>query len=310
MMKAMPAAPDSGPTLPWFCREDWMVFTWDLWYSCNYRCRYCWWEIDDRWEEDAKKNRILAPEAWGRLWDRMHALYGPVLINMVGGEPLLYPRVDELIERLCGKHHLRVTTNLSLPIARLSALLARVSPQRLHIAASCHPETTEQGRFLEKLELLRDKGFAPIVAMVTFPPLLDRVAELKDDFDRRGFPLCLAAFQGRWEDKEYPRDYTDEQRRKIAALGGGLEGAQAYRVQGASPRGKLCHSGRLYANIKADGTAYRCGHGGPDAVVMGDFFKDDFRLHDEPKPCPFDTCNCNEFRYLDEIRGKPGPAHP
>ncbi|MDE1976056.1 MAG: hypothetical protein KGI84_02210 [Elusimicrobia bacterium] len=52
------------PSWPWWSNEAWdrTSFTWDLWYGCNYRCSYCWWEMDDLWADLAKKHLILPPE--------------------------------------------------------------------------------------------------------------------------------------------------------------------------------------------------------------------------------------------------------
>ncbi|OGS41668.1 MAG: hypothetical protein A2506_06565 [Elusimicrobia bacterium RIFOXYD12_FULL_66_9] len=141
---------------------------------------------------------------------------------------------------------------------------------------------------------------------MTWPPFLTRLAQLRDAFQEAGFPFSTMVFQGEHNGRRYPDAYTPEERRLIeGAIGGAPERQEAerdYRLDARSTRGKLCHAGRVYANVKADGRVFRCGQDAFGLKALGNLFDEDFRLHDAARPCPYERCSCLEFKYLDELR--------
>lgn len=290
----------------WWLEDAPLAFTWDLWYGCNYRCSYCWWEMEGLWEDLAKRHRILPPTEWDDAWRRVHDRHGEVRIDVLGGEPLAYPRAEELFVLLSRRHRLVVTTNLSLPADRLERLAARLDPERVHFSASFHPEFAAEGDFREKLALLKERGFDPNVLFVTWPPFLDRLRAWRDAFQADGYPFSPMVFQGAHAGRAYPDAYTEGERELIfGALGGAKDEREAerdYRLDARSTLGKPCHAGRVYANVKADGSVFRCGQDAFGRRPMGNLFDAGFRLHDAPKPCPYERCSCLEFKYLDELR--------
>jgi len=287
----------------WWLDDHPLTLSWDIWYSCNYRCSYCWWEMDHLWGELAKQNRLLSPEEWAAIWGRIHARYGPALIDLLGGEPMLYPRCSELLQELAKQHRFRITTNLSLTTNELESLLEGISPERVHFNVSFHPQFADLAGFLEKVAKLRERGYQPGVLFVPWPPLLSKIADYRAEFIARGLPFTPMIFQGQWEGKSYPDSYTHEERVLLADMMSDpsiKESEVKYRLERQSPRGKLCHAGRKYANIKGNGDVYRCGQDAFGRRPMGNIFDPDFTLHEAPKPCPYENCSCLEFRYLDK----------
>lgn len=295
-----------GKNASWWIEEHPLTFTWDLWYACNYRCSYCWWEMDQLWDVLAKQHKVLPPEQWVAVWDRIHSLYGTARLEVLGGEPLLYPRVGELLEGLSRRHFVQVTTNLSPSPEKLSRILDRVSPDRVHFNLSFHPQFTTLDIFLQKALLLKGAGFEPAVLCVTWPPFLSELASYRKQFRDRGIPFTLMIFQGRWEGKTYPEDFTVEESSLIQSLMSApsqelKEAEVRYRLERQETLGKLCHSGRVYANVKGNGDVFRCGQDAFGRHPIGSIFDPAFRLFDIPKPCPYERCSCLEFKYLDEI---------
>ena len=274
--------------------------TWDLWYTCDYRCSYCWWEMDGLWEKLSKQNRILPPEEWEKVWDRFHEYHGTARLDLLGGEPLLYPRADELCRRLSGKHKLLITTNLSPGLGSLQRLLKGLDPARVHFAASFHPEFTSLEAFLDKILLLKRAGFEPAVLLVAWPPFLGRLEQYRAAFGGQDIPFSLMIFQGRHDGKDYPQSYSAAERSLLGAWTPDKSEA-AYRLQQQSTLGKLCHAGRISANVKGNGDVFRCGQDAFGLKPMGNIFDPEFRLAEAPQPCPYQHCSCNEFRYLDEL---------
>src|SRR5687768_7070359 len=144
----------------WWRNEEWdgPSFTWDLWYGCNYRCSYCWWEMDDLWGKLAATHKLLPPENWIEVWDRIGQRYGETRLDVIGGEPMRYPKAVELFGGLARKHRVSITTNLSSPLAELRALTDLAGPERLHLAASYHPQFAVHDDFAGKIRFLKDRG--------------------------------------------------------------------------------------------------------------------------------------------------------
>ena len=287
-----------------------ILFTWDLWYGCNYRCSYCWWEMDNLWGKLSQRHKILPPEAWAAVWGRIADKYGEVRIDILGGEPLKYPRADELLRSLSRFHRLVVTTNLSMEASRFKELLEGISPERVHFNASFHPQFAAIEDVIEKALMLRSAGFGSLgILFVTWPPFLPKLAEYHAIFKKAGLGLSPMIFQGRYQGKNYPDDYTGEERKLLDPfllnVGVSKDSDVKYRLEKSRTFGKMCHSGRVYANVKSDGSVFRCGSYDDRAPVpMGSIFDPAFKLFDSPRPCPYQRCMCLEFRYLDEIYGK------
>ncbi len=74
-----------------------IFFSWDLLYTCNYRCPYCW--FNGKWTELAKQNRIFSTEQLIKQWENIYDKYGSVHIEIIGGEPFLYPNFSALIRK-------------------------------------------------------------------------------------------------------------------------------------------------------------------------------------------------------------------
>lgn len=295
----------------WWLEEGGLSFTWDLWYACNYRCSYCWWEMDGLWDALAKKHKLLPPEDWVAVWRRLRERHGEAMLDVLGGEPLLYPKAAELLRGLSALHRLRVTTNLSIDGPKLDAMIAAVSPERVHFNASFHPQFTEFEPFLGRVLRLKDAGFEPAVLFVPWPPLVDKMRGWRDACLAKDVPFSVMIFQGAWEGKSYPDAYTDAQKAEIGLLMNNprLKDAEVkYRLERGSVKGKLCHSGRVYANVKADGTVFRCGQDAFGHKPMGNLFDPEFRLFDAPRPCPYEACSCLEFKFLDELMPSSSPA--
>ncbi|MHB2026045.1 MAG: radical SAM protein [Elusimicrobiota bacterium] len=294
----------------WWLNENWRgrSFTWDLWYGCNYRCSYCWWEMTGAWTSLAKQHRILPPEKWCEAWERIYRAGGEVRIDVIGGEPLFYPSSLELFCGLCRRHRVSITTNLSVSMDYLQSMAGKTSPDRLHLGASFHPQFARWDEFAAKIVFLKEAGFEPFVNMVAWPPFLEDLPKTREAIQAWGVPVTTQVFQGVFEGKEYPGAYSPGQRRFLNMA---IPDADeiTYRLEQGRTKGKLCGAGHVYANINGDGEVYRCGQdsranqfgAGPS---LGNILDENFQLSPEPKPCPYEHCSCGEFVFLWESWGR------
>ncbi len=281
----------------WRVRDEWhgLQIVWELWYSCNYRCSYCPWEMTGSWEQMEDFQEWIEPSAWRACWDRVYQQYGSVHLTILGGEPLLYRKVDELLAGITRKHFVTVVTNLSLPWPRIETLADAVPAERLRFSASFHPQYTEAEPFLEKLRLLKRRGFECSASVVAWPPFMDRLDSLQSLFGRNGFPLWIQVFFGHFENRLYPASYTDSERRSLARHVHDL--TDHYELP-ESPLGKPCASGYAYAKVLSNGDVYRCGSSVRHVAPLGNLFDSEFELLEGPTACPKNRCFCGEASYL------------
>ena len=89
-----------------------VVFAWDMHYSCNYRCPYCFYNVSG-WAELAKKNVYKTPAEWAALWSRVYERHGRAQLRITAGEPFTYPRFVDVVEAVSRLHDIQVTSNCS-----------------------------------------------------------------------------------------------------------------------------------------------------------------------------------------------------
>ena len=289
-----------------------VTFMWEIWYACNYRCTYCPWEMANSWEKMAKKNRVVPAAEWIACWDRIHSKYGASHLYLLGGEPLLYPGIEELLRGVSKKHYLSIITNLSLPLDTIKRFAKELPPERVRFGPSFHPQFADLDEFVEKTVVLNEAGFQPWVSIVAWPPFVDKLQGYKDAFTKRGIPPIVQTFFGTYEGKQYPQAFTAEEKSEISAqLPEDNPDLEPYGLREQSTFGKPCMSGHIYSKVLADGDVHRCGsvvdYDNPPPP-MGNILNPDFALWSGPTPCPRLTCRCGESANLWENYVKEHPA--
>lgn len=277
-------------------------FTWDMFYTCNYRCAYCWW--DSSWTALAESTGALPPAArWIEAWGRFQRNHGPARIYVLGGEPFLYPSFAALVKALAMDqgHFVGITSNFSMPKKVLEKFIEPLSYEKVRLSCSFHPQFATIESVLEKMAFLSERGFPPDVTVVSWPPALPDLIGYRERFREKGILMHARIFRGNYNGKSYPESFTPQERRQLRGLLG--NGVRAdYEVDMRSPLGEPCYAGAVYANIKPNGNIYRCGRSERTDQPMGNLFADDFRLFDGAVACPFELCSCNEYKYLARIR--------
>lgn len=271
-----------------------VVFAWDLHYSCNYRCPYCFYN-EAGWTELAKKNLYLEPARWETAWSRVHDLYGRCQLRITAGEPFTYPRFDELLARVSRLHDLQVTTNGSQSEA-IRRAAERVDPATLEFDCTYHPLSGEFEPFVDNVTLLRERGFVANVCFLAYPPQMGRMAEYKRRFAQCGLYMNMAVFWGLFKGEQYPFAYTDAERRAIKDTIGVEVGPETVNLEPLSNRGKLCGAGQRYAVAQGDGRVFRCGQLGHKDQSIGSLFDPAFHLREAALACEADYCRSKEFQ--------------
>lgn len=257
--------------------------TWNIHWSCNYRCSYCF--FDRKWTEYAGRNAYRSAEDWMSHWRRLHERYGRAYVVINGGEPFAYPGFLELLRRLSGIHWpVNVTTNGSL---HLEEYARSIDHSRVSISLSLHPQFEDAAAFLDKVASLREAGAAiGCLNLVAYPPFLKDLPGIVERFRASGESLKVVPFIGRFRGVEYPAGYTRED---LGMAQGWLESKRR--------KGTLCPAGHSSALLLPDGSVTRCGQVG-DPGVFGSFFDPGFSLLPSPMPCDREVCPCDEWKTI------------
>ncbi len=190
-----------------------VFFDWELVYTCNYRCSYCFY-TSSGWENQYPMNVFPGLERLTAIWERMHAIYGPCHIQIAGGECSTYPNFYDFIKMMLSRHTVTMVTNLSFDVEKFVSM---VDLKRMFIGASYHPQFSEFEKFLSKCVYLKEKGIPNLfVNFVAYPDQLDGMPEYKRRVNEAGFEFYVDPFTGIYKkETPYPAGYTEQQKEII-----------------------------------------------------------------------------------------------
>lgn len=274
-------------------------FTWNIHYDCNYRCPYCFFE--GQWEKYKKRNLYLSVEEWMKYWNRIYEKYGRSFILITGGEPFIYPNFIELIEKLSKIHYpINISTNAS---GDLKSFVERIDQKRVSLSVSLQLHFEKVSPFLEKVKFLRKHKFQGCINFVAYPPFIDQIQSILEQFSAIDEKVKLIPFWGKYDGKEYPFSYTERERDML-----GITDKWFNKVR---KKDTLCPAGYNSALIFPEGKVARCGQIG-ERNIIGHFLDQGFKLLDEPQACDAEFCPCDEGKLFGEeneencIIDKPG----
>lgn len=273
-----------------------MQFAWDIHHSCNYRCPYCWFY--GKWDKIEKNNVYPGLKRLVQIWRRIYDKYGCVQIQINGGEPFNYPDFSDLIIEISKMHKVGITTNAS---GDIQSIAEKANKGNLSLGMSFHPLFTGLDVFLKKAIIAKESGIATNVLFLAWPEQLQRVFDYKRTFEEYGIHFTVLTFWGKYNGKDYPQGYSDEEREILSSVVGTRdESGEKFQLTPKITKGKLCHAGHSYALIHPNGDAYRCGGGNWKIQhrPFSNIFNDDFSLLDQPLPCDSEECPCNEWSFL------------
>jgi len=284
-----------------------VIIAWDMHYSCNFRCPYCWY-TSAGWTELAWKNNYKTPQEWAVVWRRMHDLYGRCQLRITAGEPFTYPRFSEIVTELTRWHDVQITSNCSMTAA-MAEFAAQVDPKNAEIDCTFHPLQGDFDSFTENVLLMRKHGFTANVCYLAYPPQMPQMAEFKRKFTEKGLHMNMAIFWGNHKGQDYPFAYTPEEKRLIKDVIGSETGPESVNLEPLPINGKVCGAGQRYAVVQANGKVFRCGQLGHEEMSIGDIFDPEFKLMEKAQPCTVDYCKSKEFQAAWEDEEKDALLH-
>lgn len=273
------------------------IMSLSLFDTCNFRCGYC------GLVESGATSQVdqLAPYRDVAFIERLarffaaHRLGGrPWLVTLTGGEPTLMPNLA-LFVRLLGRQGDRVAfySNLSVPFAKLLTLEELFYID--YVEGSYHPDWHMGERFRDSdffghVALLKASGVPVLVRFVGAPALLPMMPSLA----RWCSSLGVTFFPTTLFNHEYPRGYTDDERRTLAARTVGY--SSLLQLDGGVRMGsRLCEAGsrNFAARINQGGDITPCISS--DAPVLGNILENRLAPLDGPALCRREdgVCTCD-----------------
>ena len=261
------------------------------WSKCNYKCSYCIVSTAQEkfitWSEDNYKaiinNLTKVPFKYNiRLGVQGEFFANKVLIE--GG------RVLSNSDNCFG---VNLITNLSLSPSQFERAFEGYNVSKLGVVASYHPtEIKDIDDWIETAKYMNDKVDFSLV-VVAYPPILSELEEKVKLFHELGIHVAVQGYIGEYDGKNYPQQYTEEQRERIKAM---TYSRHDFEFFINLKRPGMCNAGYKSMFINAvTGDVKSCGI--PlmkDSFVMGNLVEGhSVKFAEGPMQCTSPRCQCD-----------------
>lgn len=220
---------------------------WFMTYRCNYSCPYCWQGGDWR-ARIAQEQAFFAATPWVETWAGVFARLAPNLVDVTGGEPLLYP-LGQLIANTPRGIQWAITTNASR-MGDLLALGELPSDRLVSVTLSYHPTQAVPASFFPTAAHLASRGLAVTVNFVGWPGQVLLAHEVEETCRRSGVRFHLDPCAPSPSAPYIPATQVEQ-----AMIDRYTQPDRCPR----QPCGRvLCDAGRVHLVMLPTGATYRC----------------------------------------------------
>ncbi len=254
---------------------------WIITDRCNYECSYCF-------QRSYAKRSHCSDEVTEASFGLFASLEGRWHIKLIGGEPLLHPRLLEMSEKIVEYGHcLSTTTNFSFPIHRLTEWSMQCGDRLVSVTASLHLNQVQSlTDFVGKcvaFNRLKSPGTHFAVTSVVTEDNFEQLKEIERDLDREGVLFAYQVMRVGGRFVKYPPEIEEHIGASLATNTSSLRDHRLF--------GTLCRTGELFFKIEVNGDAYRCLM--PQALYsMGNITRGTFKRFARPLPCTSLICTC------------------
>lgn len=228
----------------------------DITEFCNYSCEYCYQGIN-------KIQKHISEEIYNNFFVFLDSLKEPFNVHLIGGEPFLYPKFFEMIQKIIsyrGGNKISVTTNFSHSKNILSKFLDIAKGKISFIEISMHlTQIKDFEIFIEKLLWFKEKSELNFEDFQLNSILLqnnfEKVKELKQRVEDLGFKLNIQRVfdeKGYLQYSEYIEKWIEENNCIDIPL---------FMVTGkdySKVCALACRTGNKFFKILIDGKVTRC----------------------------------------------------
>jgi MoaA/NifB/PqqE/SkfB family radical SAM enzyme len=213
-----------------------------------------------------------------------------------GGEPFLVPNLVEACIELSKKHFLSFNTNFAEK--RVREFIEKIDPRKIiYVIASCHIRALERRNlletFIDNFLLAKEKGINIRAVEVAYPPLMAEIDKYRKLFGSKGIKLDFNEFSGKYNDKDYPKSYTDDE---LKAFGFTRPSVDKH-YPNSNQQKRLCNAGYNVAYVNSQGDITPCE---PIKRIIGNIYEK-IEFNKEIMICPFKSCSCPLYLYDEKL---------
>lgn len=240
---------------------------------CNLACSFC--------PQTARKANFIKPETFAHILDEVKPHTDHIYLH-VKGEPLLHPRIDELLDLSHAKGlKVNITTNGTLIAKNKAKLLGKPALRQMNFSLHSfdgHEGSTDRERYLREIFAFVREAAAQKVLISFRLWNLDRDNATNAERSRNRETLAML-------EKEFQLDYRIEEK---VVPGSGVKIAdriylnQDHEFQWPSLQAPeddgagFCHALRTHAAVLVDGTVVPCCLDGEGVINLGNVHETPF----------------------------------
>jgi len=270
--------------------------TWECTTVCNYSCSYCWPDCHNglyRWPSLEQTESLIS-------YLKTFSNNDPVLIDIMGGEPTLWPHLNKFCNDISDFAIISFSTNGSRTFRFWQEFNAPID----HLIFSFHPEFASIDHYIEILKLLQHRYHVSV--LILYHPLYKEKCELLfDTIDKTGIEVNVSyKFIQFSEEIELPREMLLNINKSIyrspvaksniqdspwTINDREIDPEKLIKSRGNKFLNWTCYLGEIYRYIKANGDIYgaACGIAPKIGNVYDGVFNDPY-----PIVCSAKYCDC------------------
>jgi len=263
-------------------------FSWEICYTCNYRCPYC-----GRWNDASPDDLLLSPAEWEKIWGNIYEKYGPCNLFISGAEPSTYPDFFDIVQRISRQHSITVCTNFSWDARQV--LGRGLDPNRVKVTPTFHSLFADFDTFLGKAVKLKPWIRDDMVFFVAYPQQMKNAQYYKKLMNESGINFNIVPLRG--SDGEGLKVISSrEDKEKIGLMTDMSKSEFEYLSNNISPEGKPCNAGYRYAVIRPNGKVSACGQ---SKISLGQVHNGSMALLKQPSVCSFKFCPYESYNLIE-----------
>lgn len=279
---------------------------WNITYRCTYKCSYCPFCNVTDYGEIYPKSSEKTPDEWIKILEKLPSMS----FLLIGGEPLLYEGLGEVINHLPKKHSIiGLVSNLSLPIERYKKIKKKIC-----LTTSFHREFAKEDEFIEKILELKEFMWINSVNIVATPENIPFLEELHKKLNPHKITIRVEHLV------KTGFEYTNEESKEISKYLVNDRDLEKKKNFYESYLPKSCSAGKNYINIMPNADVYSCVGGMEyiNALHRKGCLKDDdlsryrlanlanesFEFNSVQKPCNLPCVYVCDWDYANIVKDK------
>tara|TARA_Y100000593_G_scaffold61275_1_gene113496 strand:+ start:847 stop:1800 length:954 start_codon:yes stop_codon:yes gene_type:complete len=289
-----------------------------LTFRCNYDCSYC--ISHDVNHPSLQKSSEEIIEAFNFIFKQY--INKKIKLRILGGEPFVYKHFINLVNRLSNYNFLKIIiiTNLSVVEKTLEKLK---ESKNILIAASYHPEYSNNRDFVNKIKYLQNKGFKTYCSVSIHPDekYLKTSTYVLENITENIYPKFLS-IQPKSNINIYGKSYeysktikdTVKKYNESGLVNNNLKYEYADKTSKIFSmsdvmlnnrdnfKGLLCKAGHDKLHINEEGDIFPAACFLNSRVILGNMFKKTFKKPTSYVTCPFTSCKCTSDLALTKFK--------